>query len=62
MFVSLNKQLISYQMVLAFCQGIAREMVKRHVFISDVGGSVTLLLTVVLYKEYVGKKYISKFI
>ena len=62
MFVSINKQLISYQLVSAFCQGIAREMVKRHVLISDVGGSVTLPLTVVLYKEYVGKKYIRKII
>lgn len=49
-------------MVSAFCQGIAREMVKRHVLISDVCGSVALPLTVVLYKEYVGKKYISKLI
>jgi hypothetical protein len=49
-------------MVSAFCQGIAREIIKRRVLISDVGGSVTLPLTVVLYKEYVGKKFISKLV
>ena len=49
-------------MVSAFYQGIAREMVKKRVLISDVCGSVTLPLTVVLYTECVGKKYISKWI
>ena len=43
----------------AFCQSIARERVKRRVLNSDVSGSVTLPLTVVPYKERVGKNYVS---
>jgi len=43
----------------AFCQGVVRERVKRRALISDVSGSVSLPLTVVLYKECVGKNYVS---